>query len=138
MSYLRKPKGQKRGTPKPCGLKKSLEPAKPMMPSSPLTESIIMPIGEDDGAMKRHYVRMEKEMKRMNPNPKIVSELFKRTFPARRAEILKGQTCLRAILEKYPLLSNPNEVNIWLCMLVVIFIKFLRCLKNLTEFKIKI
>ncbi len=68
MSYLRKPEGMKRGTPKPCdGVKKTLEPAKPVMPSSPLLMTESMPIREDEGSMKRHYARMEKELKRVNP-----------------------------------------------------------------------
>ncbi len=63
---------------------------------------------------------MEKELKRMNPNPMVVSELFKRTFPARRNEIVKGQTVLSVILEKYPLLSDPSEVSVWLCIISVV------------------
>ena len=100
MSYLRKPEGEKRGTPRrdtddyltTTKARKTVPDPKPMMPSSQVTDAIIMPVGEDNESLKKHYKRMTKEMKNANPNSQIVSDLFRRTFPLRRNEILEAKT----------------------------------------------
>ena len=118
MAYLRKPEDQKRGTPK--GLTQPLSSpstSKSKMPSIPNVPALV-PIGEDEASMKRHFKMMQNEFKKVVPNKKIVIDLMRRTFPLRQQDVLNETATISFILEKYPALADSDEVNIHYCLLM--------------------
>ena len=87
MAYLRKSDGMKRGNPDKENKATPLQ-VKAKMPASPVAP--VLPIGKDKASQDRHLKMLQGEMKKVNPNKKIVQELVKRTFASRRKTVMDG------------------------------------------------
>lgn len=110
MAYLRKPADMKRGNP----IKEKRKPAPVMKPTMPtILAANLVTIGEDEASQSRHLKVLKVELKKVNPNKRIVKELMKRTFTFRRKEIVEGMGSVQDILSAYPALKFPEEVSIY-------------------------
>ena len=68
--------------------------------------------GEDEVSFSRHTKALQTEFKKTHHNLQIVNELMSSSFALRRKDILEHPCGLKAVLEKYPFLRNPDQVHI--------------------------
>ena len=69
-------------------------------------------LASDEESYERHMTRMTKELEKLNPNPDILIELMRQSFPNRRNWIITEEHPVSAVCEKFPLLRSPGHVSI--------------------------
>ena len=71
----------------------------------------VPPPGEDRVSYERHTKALQAEFKKTNRNNALVSDLMERSFAMRRMEILENNYSLTALLSRFPLLQEADEVR---------------------------
>lgn len=68
---------------------------------------------EDCVSYDRHIKAMEKESRKVHPNPSVISDLMKLTYSGRRREIVDPDSVMwvSEIVERFPFLKNHDEVS---------------------------
>ena len=79
-------------------------------PSKCWMQAPAIPDGEDEFSFNRFSSQLREEAKRRNPREEVVQPLMATTFAQRRRDILNFPAAIHDTLQKYPFLSNQDEV----------------------------
>ena len=69
-------------------------------------------VGEDSVSYERHIKQLQAESSKMKSNPPVVSELMRKTFPQRTAEIMEQPSDLIKMFERFPFLQEIDQVSL--------------------------
>ena len=72
-------------------------------------------VASDAVSFERNMKRMSTEMEKVKPNPEILVDLMKQTFPNRRDWIIQEGHHVSLVCEKFPLLKYPIHVSTLIC-----------------------